>query len=157
MSLRTNLLAKKDRIRDRVLSPNGKDMTPFQLTIITRTWSGGARGLPLNSTPADVPLVLPQRYKVRQLTMRELHASGGRYTAGDIIVEYITPFDGVSSGYTSAQLDPRANKTKGVEFVYRITSTTNADALVGDYTLLEAKMSKSLSYSLVLTARRLFS
>ena len=153
MTFRTDMLAIKDAIRDAVLSPNGLDMTPHTLTIVTRTWTSGRKGKQSGSPPyyADVNLALPQRYKIRQLSMREVSSSNGRYTDGDLIVEHVTPSDGAGTGFTSAQLDPRGVTTDGVEFVYVIGGST---ALAGEYALKEARLSGALSYHLVLEIRK---
>lgn len=153
MTLRTSLLAAKDRIRAAVLSPSGLDMTPHQLTIRVRTWTGGRKDAdPPQGLPAftDSDLVLPQQYKVRQLTMREVSSSGGKYRAGDIIVEHITPYDGDSTGYTPAQLQPTI-AGNAQELIYLLTGF---GGLVGEYRIREFRGDKSLSYALVLRSVR---
>src|SRR5437016_3334282 len=115
MSFRDTMLRVADRLRART-GPDGFDIRPSRLSIITRTWAAGHRGSPAPSPGApsyvDVVLDLPQVYAVRQLSTREVASSGGTYETGDLLVGPITPaykrIDGGQGGFTEDQLKPRA-------------------------------------------------
>lgn len=124
--------------------PTGLDIRTNQLTIRTRTWSGTYLR---DGTATDVDLVLPARYPVRRVSAHEMAASAGVYELGDLSVAHITPFDGVSVGYTQAQLNPTITSNK-VEVIYVITGSH-----AGNYSLKECQTYRPFSYRLILTRR----
>jgi hypothetical protein len=101
----------------------------------------------------DSDLVLPMNYRIRQLDQREIAQSGGTYENGDIIVEHITPFDGVSVGYTVQQLKPTVT-SNAVEVIYLITTDDPAGGHTGQYRLRELRSWKAFSFDLVLYRRQ---
>lgn len=101
---------------------------------------------------ADVDLVLPQQYRIRQLATNEIVQSGGRYEMGDVIMEHITPWDGISVGFTVAQLKPPA-KSNSVQIIYIVTSDDVAGGHTGEYELRELRSWRPFSFDLVLKRR----
>jgi len=89
VSLRTDLLPVIDELRA-LAGPTGFDVRTSQLTIRTRTWAGGRRGL---GPISDSDLTLEKRYKIRELSLREVSGSGGAFEMGDVKVGPITPTD----------------------------------------------------------------
>lgn len=140
MSLRTALLKVADAARS-ISGPSGVDIRINQLTIRTRTWSGTMIGL---GTPGDVDLVIPAQYPIRFVTEQEIESAGGRYLAGDLLVDHITPYDGVSVGYTPAQLKPSAPDDK-TEILYLI-----AGPHAGEYAVIDLRSFRAFTYQLVL-------
>lgn len=103
MSFRTGLLQRVAAIRKNV--PASLDLRQQnKLTIVVRVWHGtrigGAGGF------TDSKLELVDRPRVKQLTTREIASSGGRYEAGDLRVQHLTPSNGAGVGYTVEQLAP---------------------------------------------------
>lgn len=146
MSLRTAMLVVIDQVTN-VLLPTVLDQCPSQLTIITRTWSGGAID---QGTASDAKLVLPQKFVFRQVTTREIANSGGRYEAGDLMVEGLIPHDPANHGvgYTEAQLAPTVS-AEGTEIVYSVTGQH-----AGEYTRGYLVSTDPYEYKLVLSRRR---
>ena len=142
MSLRTALLPIVDACRA-IAGSTGLDIRTTQLTIRTRTWSGGRAGV---GTPTDVDLVLPQRYKVVQLSAKEVASSGGRYQMEDVRVGPITPAQG-GVGYTIAQLTPDGDA--GVEILYMLSG-----AVLGEHALVQSQTQRPFRYELILRRRR---
>jgi hypothetical protein len=60
----------------------------YLVTVLLRTWSGGAPGAG-TATTAGVALIPTPR--VRQISAREIASSGGTYEAGDYRIDRITP------------------------------------------------------------------
>lgn len=144
MTLRINLLKRVDQIRG-IAGVTGVDIRTSQVTVRTTTWSGGRRGL---GTATNSDLVLPQRYKVRQLTQKEIASSGARYEEGDIEIGPITPSDGLGHGFTIAQLAPEET-SDGIEIVYVLTG-----AIIGEYARVNLNSDRPFRYELILTRRR---
>lgn len=103
-------------VRDRVLAPINRARTiiarlgfqRYTVTVRTRTWAGGAPGLPVGSTPSHSDLVITPSPRVRTLSAKEIAGSGGTYQEGDFIVTGITPQFTLQGGggYSPAQLRP---------------------------------------------------
>lgn len=142
MSLRTALLPIVETCRA-LAGSTSLDIRTTQLTIRTRTWSGGRAGV---GTPTDNDLVLPQRYKVIQLSAKDVASSGGRYEMEDLKVGPITPAQS-GSGYTLAQLLPTG--ADGVEILYVLTGVT-----AGEYVLVQSNSTRPFRYELILRRRR---
>jgi hypothetical protein len=141
VSFRTSFLGLADGLR-KLQGATGFDVATSQLTIRKRLWAGGAAGTPGGYTDTD--LALPQHYKIRTVTAREVAGSGGVLLEGDIKVGPITPSDGAGVGYTPAQLRARAT-SPGEEIIYVVTG-----ALAGDYTCVDANFSRAFGYMLTL-------
>lgn len=146
MSLRTSLLGVLDTLRG-ITGPSGLDLRTSQLTIRTRTYTGGRRTSTAVTTDSDV--ALPQIYKVRQVTTGEIANSGGRYEDGDIMVGPITPSNGAGVGYTEAQLAPKPSGD-GVDVLYLLSG-----AHAGTYDRVELRSTEPFSYYLVLRRTRI--
>lgn len=97
----------------------------------------------------DVDLVLPRHYRIRQVSSQEIASTGGRYEAGDLIVEHITPSDGMGNGFTPLQLKPRP-ATNATEVIYLITSSLDTDGIDGEYSLRELRSWRPFTFDLVL-------
>jgi hypothetical protein len=143
MTLRTDLLPVVDELRA-LAGPSGFDVRTSRLTVRTRTWAGGRRGL---GPVTNSDLVLAQSYKFRELTSKEVASSGGVFEMGDLRVGPITPTDVSGGGYTEAQLAP--DGSTGTEIIYVVTG-----ALAGEYARLELDKSKPFSWYLTLRRQR---
>lgn len=134
-----------------IAGPSALDVIADQLTIRTRTWTGGTTGRIGDGTPNDVDLIIPQIYKIQQVSTREIAGSGGRYEVGDIKVGPITPaysIGGKSGGFTVLQLNPTVTNDL-TEIIYIIAGTHS-----GEYQLLEERSWRRYRYELVLRRRR---
>ena len=136
-----------DRLRA-ISGPEHMNQRPHRLSILTRTWSGGYKEA---GEASETAIDLPQHFPVRQVSTREIAASGGRYEQGDMAVEGITPEyvdpGGNLRGYSPLALDPRVTRN-GVEIIYRLTGPHE-----GDYQLVELQSWRPYSYTLVLRRR----
>jgi len=122
-------------------------LRPNALTIRKRTHIG----TPGVDAYIDEDLVITPKPRVREVSTREISGSGGRYAAGDLRIDKITPqyTDATGThGYTPAQIDPTI-ATRGVDVIYLITGT-----LAGDYALVDANVDRNFGYSLVVTRKR---
>ncbi len=154
MTLRNDLKAVADIVRG-IAGPSILDQRPAQLTRRLRTWSGGFRGadaVPAQPQFTDVDLVIDQKFRIRQLSTREIANSGGQYEMGDIIVDHITPdftdpITSAAGGYTEAQLKPTQTEN-GVELYYVVTGQH-----AGEYQCVELRSWRAYSYALVLRRR----
>lgn len=144
LSFRLGLLAAVEAARG-IAGPTGLDVRTNQLTIRTRTWSGAMLD---DGTATDSDLVLPAHYPVRNVALDEVASSGGVYETGDVLVNHITPSNGVDVGYTREQLNPKS-LDNNVEILYLLTGSHS-----GEYALVECRTFRSFSYSLVLRRRR---
>lgn len=117
MSLRSALLPLFDQLRG---LPNTLGLRLYKITVRVRTWSGSRVGL---GTKTDTDTVLHTQggaapVKVRQLTAKDVVASGGLYTAADYEVGPITPaYSG--GGYDPSAFDPP--ETANTEVFYQLT------------------------------------
>jgi len=122
----------------------------YGLTVRTRTWQGGRRGVGvfvdsnLDIFPGKTKT--GQSFKIRQITTKEIADSGGRYEAGDIMVERITPKVG-SVGYTEDQIAPNP-ADDGTEIIYVVTGAHS-----GEYARIELRSFRPQHYDLVLRRR----
>ena len=144
MSFHDEMLAVVDEVRN-ILGPDDLDWTRHQLTVRTRTWSGGAKGL---GTTSDSDLVLPQKFRVDRISAAEVASSGGQYEMGDVKVLHITPADATHSvGFTVDQLKPPIT-TDAVERIYLLVGPHG-----GEYGLVELQSFKNISWALILRRR----
>lgn len=146
MGVRDDFRQLADEIRA-IAGPDYLDVRPSKLTIVTRTWSGGARD---KGSPSDVFLEVPDIYQFDQLATHEISGSAGRYEVGDIIVGPITPnFNSGpdSGGFSESDLKPSV--FPGVETIYRVIGQH-----AGDYGLVEMRSLEVFSYYLVLRRLR---
>lgn len=141
MSFYDEMRAIADELRN-IASPSELDQIRHQVTIRTRTWSGGARGL---GTSSDSDFALPQKFRVDLMKVAEISTSGGLYEVGDVVVRHITPNVGTDSiGFTKAQLKPSVT-SNAVELIYVISGPH-----AGTYRLVELRTWKNYSWELVL-------
>lgn len=140
------MLPVVDRLRG-LTGPTRFDVQMTQLTIQRRNWSGGRVGR--GSAQVQSELVLPRKYRIREIRSAEIASSGGRYEAGDVRVR-VTPASDEGTGYTAEQLAPTGLQ-EGQETRYILTG-----GIEGDYARIELKTDRAFSYELVLrrTSRR---
>lgn len=161
MSLRTDILPIADELRG-LAGPSELDVRPSQLTIRKRTWSGGRIGLgatqdPVTHLPAaytDDDAVVPQIYRIRHVSAREVASSGGRYEAEDIKVGPITPaygFQSTAGGWSPSALKP--DGTDAMEVIY-VIGGADENAMHGDYTLIQLHTEQPFSFYTILRRRR---
>lgn len=143
VSLRTSLLAVAEAAR-KLSGPTFADIRVSQLTIRKRVWSGGYIA---DGTPTDTDLVLPAHYPVRYVSGDDVEGSGGKYQLGDVKINHITPFDGISTGYTVEQLDPTVSNDR-TEVIYILSGP-----MEGEYALVDGKFDRPFSYTLFLRNR----
>lgn len=143
-TLRDQLLPLISQVRQ---IPADLGFRPYTVTLRVRTWAGGRVGLPVGSTPDITDTVITPPPKVRQLSQREVDASGGRYQMGDFVVSGIVPSftDGDAyGGFTPAQLQP--TPTAAQDVVYLLTGPEGTV----ECTQVGSDFSRPTRYSLVL-------
>jgi hypothetical protein len=114
-----------------------------QVVIQAKTWDGYAMG---QGTGTPVNTTISPKPKVRQVTAREVAASGGLFTLEDLKVGPITPdYDcsGDTGGYTPAQLDPEGGPK--TEILYLLTGDVD-----GTYRLIRSDYTHPTGYFLYL-------
>jgi hypothetical protein len=142
-------MATLDVDKLRAIADSARDVaTPIrmiQVTIRTRTWGGGRRGVE-PSTDAD--FVLPRRYRVRQISSKEIASSGGLYNEGDMRIGPITPpyTSGGGGGFTAEQLRPAGATNKEI-FVILTGDMT------GEYTIKDFNSDRPFSWFLIIGRR----
>ncbi len=141
------MLPLADRVRAKA-GPTRWDVRTNALTIRRRTWSGlpGAVG----SVPTDVDLAVTPRPKIRELSLREVSGSGGRFEAGDLRVGPFTPAYAVptTGGYTPEQLKPTTT-SPNVEALYIVTGPN-----AGTYSLVDLDTSRPTQYTMTVRRKR---
>ena len=143
MSLRTRLIPLVERCRA-ITGSERLDQRPSRLTIRTRTWSGGRTG---DGTATDSDLELPQHYKIKELSVREIASSGGRFEIGDLRVVVTTRDDYTDTGYATAQLAPEVSK--GTEVIYLLSGQ-----IEGEYSRIALTSDRPYRRELVLRSTR---
>ncbi len=142
MAFRDDILPALDAIRG---IPDALGLRVTTVTVRTRTWSGGRRGL---GTSSDADVLLTPTPKVRRVTLREVSNSGGRLSQDDVIVDYIQPSGG-GFGVTEAQVAPEP-KANGVEIIYVLVGT-GTHGINGNFFRKWAASDRALKHTLVLT------
>jgi hypothetical protein len=150
------MLTLADRLRALPASPFG--LRESAVSVVTRTWSSGRIGYPdstatsyTDTTPLPIVHTGGFNPKIREMSTREISASGGLYELGDLIVGPITPRypDAPAAqvgGYTEAQVAPRvAADAPGVEVIYLVTGPE-----AGRYRRVTVTVDHALHYTLVL-------
>ncbi len=147
MSLRSAMLKVANTIRG-IPSKASIDVYTTAVTVRVRTWAGGR--IEADGGYSDSDTVITPRPYVRELTQREIAGSGGRYTAGDVRVDGITPFHAGNAGigYTEAQIAPVAT-TNGVEILYVLSG-----AIAGEYMRIDLATDDPIEFVLVLRRKR---
>jgi hypothetical protein len=145
-----NLRQHLNRVAERIRAlPVRLGERPTTVTIEVREWSG--RRVGDGSLMSTTSTVITPAPKVREVSLREIAGSGGRYEAGDVRVGPITPaYDtGVATGgYTSAQLAPLMTRN-ALEVVYVL-----AGWMAGEYLRTDLESDKSHQFYLVLRKNR---
>lgn len=129
--------------------PCVQEFRPITVTVRTRTWLGGRVGLGQHT---DSDLLLTPNYPVRQLSSREVQASGGRYSLEDVIVEDIVPAytSHGGGGYSAEQLVPAFTADERDKDVVYILG----GMMTGEYVLASLNNSDPVFWSLVLRRTR---
>lgn len=148
MTLRDDLLPQIEALRG---IPGQLGFRPYTSVVLrTRTWSGAEPG---DGTHSDASLSLTaggQPAKVRQISAREVQASGGRYTDADFIVGPLTPEHtapgGGSAGYTPAQLAP-GSSARNVE---RHVVLTGPGETASEWLIVGDQKDRALRYTLTI-------
>lgn len=116
----------------------------------TRTWSGAEPG---DGTATDSFLALTtggQPAKVRQISSREVAASGGRYTDADFVVGPLTPAHtasgGGTAGYTPTQLAPNST-ARNVERHVVLVGPGEASS---EWLIVGSQLDRALRYTLTI-------
>lgn len=135
------MLRQADLARNlRGSGPGGQDIATSQLKIVQREWTNGRRGD--GEVIETVLTTLPQKYRIRSLSSKEVASSGARYEMEDVRVEHVTPaYSG--GGFTPEQLRPAGGE--GCEIVYVLTG-----GIAGDYQLIELNTDRPFSITMVL-------
>lgn len=112
MSLRTGLLDVIDAVRG---IPGALDLRPYKVTVRVRTWTGTRPGIGAD-TDVDKAIWVDagsHKPRVRQLTQREIIASGGAYQDQDLRIGPITPpYTGGAANNTATSIfDPSPGGT----------------------------------------------
>lgn len=145
MTLRDDLLPIVDAVRA-ITGDLQLDQRPSKLTIRTRVWSGGRIGV---GSSSDSELELPQHYKIREVSSREVAGSAGRLEIGDlqvVVTPQSTDGNGFTTGYTAEQLAP-VFSAPGSEAIYIVSGQIN-----GEYSRIDLRRDRP--YRFVLTLRR---
>lgn len=148
---RTTFLPALDRFRNIPASPFGLRLHNVQ--VLTRTWSGARAGVGTKTDSASLSLRVDLGIgpvKVRNVTQRDIIASGGLYTDQDVIVGPITPpYTGSSSDNDAiAVFDPPVGSSP-TEVFFRITGPGYTGS--GDwFEKIQTRVDKPFRYELVL-------
>jgi hypothetical protein len=104
--------------------PTDYGLRTVTLTVRVRDWSGAAVGRGVE-TVTDTVIAGPggNRYKIREVTSKDILASGGKYQAGQYKVGPITP-PYAGGPYTAAQLIPPQVAGTPREVYYAVTDAT---------------------------------
>jgi hypothetical protein len=112
MTLRDRLQAVAERVRG---IPDTLGMRPWSILVRKRTWSGERVGIGL---PVDVDVPLHVYFgranpRIQEVTSKDIVASGGTFTTGDIKVGPITPtclaaVTATAGGHSFPDVDPLA-------------------------------------------------
>lgn len=144
-NVRECLLPMVECLRD-IRGPEVFGTVTSQVTVRKRTWSGGRRK---KGNYKDDDLELPQRYTVREMPARDITASGGRYSPGDLQVVVTPKFEGgppgefAEGGFTVKELYP--NTPTGTEVIYVLKGGVN-----GDFKRVDIRSHKPFRYTLIL-------
>jgi hypothetical protein len=145
---RESVLAAVNAARTAINVPE-VGLRPTAVTLRTRTWSGGRNGV---GSATDVDLPITPTPRVRSLSAREVVASAGRYSPGDIAIEEITPAYpatafGPAGGYTVAQLTS-FRSANGVEVFLVLSGQLN-----GEFAITSFDNTQVTSYRLIARQR----
>lgn len=116
MSFRTKLLARVDKVRR--IPQKQFDMRQHEIFLVRRLWSGGVVGEG-NSVKFTTQLFVGGSYniRVREVTSKDVVASGGLLTESSLKVGPFTPsFPG--GGLDNPQFDPPMNNKPQEVFFY---------------------------------------
>ena len=123
----------------------GRDSVQWYRTVSvvirTRTWTGYAMGI-APKTDSDTTITVKPR--VRQVTAREVAASGGLFTLEDVRVGPITPdytCGTDTGGHLADDLDPEGDPK--VEILYLLSGD-----IEGTYRLIRSDFTKPMGYFL---------
>lgn len=142
---RDELLADVDSIRAEIAGPTGLDVQMHQVQIVVKRWVGERPGSAGGFTKTITDL--GRRYNVREVSTREVNASGGKYQVGDVKVGPITPeFPG--GGFAPSELAPEPDDARD-EILYLLTGPHG-----GTYSRRALESFRAFSYYLVLTRTR---
>jgi hypothetical protein len=120
-------------------------ITPYRGTSVVlrrRWWSGGEPGI---GVAQNTDTELPSYVKVRQLTAREIAASGGRFREGAVEISSITPaYDTGTESGGLGEADLRTGGSKAVEVLFVLSGDVS-----GEFRLASLDSSNALNTKLV--------
>ena len=113
--------------------PGELGLRPYKVSVVVRTWSGSRPGVDA-STSSDAPKVIgvdvgTQSPRVRQLTQREIIASGGAYNDQDLKIGPLTPpfvvtgdapYQGATADNSSANIFDPPTQIAATEVFFKI-------------------------------------
>lgn len=127
--------AELDEIRSG--EPTEHSLRTVTLTVRIKTWSGPQVRSGTATTTNTVINGAAGRYKVRELTVKDVVVSGGKYQEGQLRVGPMTPpYPG--GPFTAAELIPPKPAGQGQEVYYGLTDESGATqwcSMVGSDTL----------------------
>lgn len=123
-----------------------------QLTIRTRRWTQGRVGAGDVVTVKET--VLPKRFPVREISDRKVSSSGGKFQAGDVAIEGISPpyTSHGGGGFSVEVLDPKRLPvpTNDIEVLYILEGD-----VTGVHALVSLETSDPTEWSMVVRRTRL--
>ena len=152
-TLATALLPALDTIR----SIRGQlGLNPFTVTVLMRQWSGERPGVGSSLDTTTVLQNAGQPVMVKQLSARDIVASGGLYRDRDMRVGPMTPsyaatFVQPAGGYTDATLDPPVVQGIGGTEIFWLVSGPGMPA-GGVYCEKVGEEATALHFSVILRA-----
>lgn len=122
MSFRTDILEAVEDVRN---LPGELDIRQFRVFVCVRSWDGARVGVGNATTTETEILVSGYPPKVKELSSRDVVASGGLYSAGDVTVGPMTP-EHARGGVSHDVFDPPKGASP-TEVYFRIEGPTFVD------------------------------
>lgn len=150
MTFRDDILEDIDEIRG---IPGDFGIRLFTVTVMSRTWTGDRPGIGSKSDVSQSILVARGSFstRLREVTSRDILASGGLYQIQDVkIGPFTPPFLGSdANGSAISVFDPLPKPGLGTELFFKIVGPGYAAG--GDwFKKIDSDVSRPFSYTLVL-------